>query len=202
MSKLKEKCWHLGNAVIERLLDGFGIGTDPDNGTQYIYWSGKKDENNIALTDRVFFRCEFDKHYITINEVTGLIPKNKAKHYRVWSRKGRCPGCGVSTGSRHSKGCLTRKSLLKKINEETISISKVEDTLPDFVNWLVLEDDFIEAEKDTKPEMVQTSLKFLLKKIEQYETNKEEKECSFGGECACDDEDCIKEREAWQAGKR
>lgn len=24
---------------------------------------------------------------------------------KVWSRKGRCPGCNVATGSRHSRGC-------------------------------------------------------------------------------------------------
>ena len=36
-------------------------------------------------------------------------PKDKYKVAKVWSRKGQCPFCNVSTGSKHSKNCRLRK---------------------------------------------------------------------------------------------
>ncbi len=67
----------------------------------------------------------------------------------------------------HLEGTIKLKA--KKILE---NYGEADKTLHDFVNWLVLEDDYIEADESVKPEMVQSSLKFLLKKIEKYNGRK------------------------------
>lgn len=37
-----------------------------------------------------------------------LKQKNRSPKPKTWSRKGRCPVCSVSTGSKHSVGCAYR----------------------------------------------------------------------------------------------
>lgn len=45
-----------------------------------------------------------------------VYPKGRnAKNYVLWSRKGNCPGCSVSTGIKHREGCETKAELLKQL---------------------------------------------------------------------------------------
>jgi hypothetical protein len=42
---------------------------------------------------------------IIIKNIEFLARRISNKKPKVWSRKGICPGCGVTCGSKHSKNC-------------------------------------------------------------------------------------------------
>ena len=68
----------------------------------------------LELEEVVNYLLDFeDKSLIMKSE---LRPKGiNAKHYTLWSRKGRCPGCGTMNGHKHQEDCWARKELLSQI---------------------------------------------------------------------------------------
>ena len=75
----------------EYLLIGFTVGMFVNYGLyKYIRWESKKIDQRIE-------------------------PLSTGKHYTLWSRKGRCPGCGARTGCKHTFDCTTRKEMLRRL---------------------------------------------------------------------------------------
>lgn len=56
---------------------------------------------------------------LTKPDFPDLRPKGfNAKHFKLWMRKGKCPGCGVGCGSKHQDKCWAREKLLSQIEKK------------------------------------------------------------------------------------